>query len=317
MAFTHVSTIVSRRHMETDRVVVLDLQDPDGWPLPPFTAGAHLDVVLPGGYVRQYSLCGDPADRTKYQVGVLDAAGGRGGSAALHRLAAGDPVPVSLPRNHFPLAPAAARHILIAGGIGVTPFMSMIPELARRGEGFELHVCTRSLEATPFLAALARLAAEGRAFLHHDGGDPRQGLDVRSLLAQPGPSEHVYCCGPAPLMDAVAEAAAHWPEGTVHFERFGAPPAAAAGGDAAYTIELARSAREIRVQPGQAMSAALAAAGIALDVSCQAGTCGACRTRYTAGSPIHRDLVLRPAERGEYLMPCVSGCAGQRLVLDL
>jgi len=317
MAITHVTTVVRSRRMETERIVALELEDPDRWQLPPFTAGAHVDVVLPGGYIRQYSLCGDPMNDRCYRIGVLEVQDGRGGSAAVHRLAVGDNVPVSLPRNHFPLATSAGRHILIAGGIGVTPFLSMVPVLRRMGSRFILHVCTRSETATPFRSALTPLLADHLACLHHDDGDPSRGLDVRRLLAAPKLGDHVYCCGPTPLMDAVAQAASHWPDGTVHFERFGAPPMEVGGSEAAYTVELARSQREVTVKPGQTMAAALIAAGVAIDVSCEAGTCGTCRTRYLAGVPLHRDLVLRPAERAEFLMPCVSGCAGAHLVLDL
>lgn len=317
MAYTHITTVVTRRTIEADGIVALDLQDPDRWPLPGFTAGSHIDVVLPGGLLRQYSLCGDPADRLRYRVGVLDVKGGRGGSAAVHQFQVGDIVSVSLPRNHFPIADVATKHVLIGGGIGITPLLSMVSELRRRGADFFLQICARSAKVTPFKDELDAIVREGRAAIHYDGGDPTAGLDLQELLRNPSKGDHVYCCGPGGFMDAVAAATSHWPEETVHFERFGAPPAAANRTGTAYTIELARSKRELIVAPGQTMSDAIKAADIALDTSCQAGTCGACKTRYLSGSPIHRDMVLRRAERGAYVTPCVSGCASDRMVLDL
>ena len=317
MAHTHVRTLVTRRSMETHGVVALDLQDPERWPLPPFTAGAHVDIVLSDGLVRQYSLCGDPADGARYRIAVLHAKDGRGGSAAVHRLNVGDTVLVSLPRNHFPIAEGAKRHIMLAGGIGVTPFLSMIPELRRRGEDFQLRLYTGGPESTPFLESLANLRDEGRVSIHHRLRDLANLAALRESLGRPEPGDHVYCCGPEQFMDLVAEATRHWPEEAVHFERFRPPEPSGDPTETGYVVELVRSGRSVPVGQGQSMSDALKAAGIEIDTSCGAGTCGTCKTRYLAGTPIHRDLVLRRSEREQYLTPCVSSCSSSTIELDL
>jgi vanillate O-demethylase ferredoxin subunit len=302
----------------TERVKTFELHDPDDWELPPFTPGAHVEVHLPGDHARKYSLFGDPHDSRRYHLGVLLQSDGRGGSLAFHtRVEPGTVLSISLPKNHFPLASSAERHIFIAGGIGITPFLSMIPAVVRAGEDFVLHYCTRTPADTPFLEKLAPFAESGRVVVHHDDGDPRQGLDVSSLLRTRRDGDHVYCCGPEPLMQAVQVAAAHWPAGTVHFERFNPPAPLPAKDGATYVLELARSGTSIEVAPGQSMAGALLAAGVGIDLSCEAGTCGSCRTRYLAGKPEHRDFVLRAEERGEFLMPCVSSCRAGPIVLDL
>src|SRR5215471_8269959 len=175
-----------------------ELVDPRGRDLPRFTAGAHVDLRF-GGLVRQYSLCNDPAERRRYCIAVLRENESRGGSRHLHdNVRVGDLLEVSLPRNNFPLAAAAERHLLIAGGIGIAPIMSMIAELQRRQADFQLHYCTHSPERTAFREALSPLAGDGRARFHHDGGDPTRGLDIAAALSDPRPGTHLYYCGPAP-----------------------------------------------------------------------------------------------------------------------
>ena len=316
--FQHVMTVVRAKRRVAEQALEITLADPDDWELPPFAPGAHIDVHLPGGIVRQYSLCGDPREGRRYRLGVLLQAAGRGASRALHdTVGIGDVLPVSLPRNHFPLAADARRHVFIAGGIGITPFLSMARSLGAAGGDFHLYACARSLATAPFIDDLRPLLASGRASAHHDGGDPGRGLDLRALLAVPQPGTHVYCCGPAGMMEAVAAASAGWPAGTVHFERFQPPGEVLPAQGAPFSVRLSRSGRVIPVAPGQSIARALIQHGVALDVSCEAGTCGTCRTRYLEGQPEHRDLVLRPHERARYIMPCVSGCLSSHLVLDL
>lgn len=316
-----VSTVVRSVQPETDRIKVYDLMDSEDWELPPFTPGAHIDVYLPGGYVRQYSLCGDPADRHRYRVAVLREPVGRGGSAAFHEhVSKGTVLPVSLPRNRFPLSPDATRHIFIAGGIGITPFMSMIPVLRSEKRDFYLHVCTRRRDDTPFLALLDQLADRGLAEFHHDGGDPSRGLNLTRLLAQPRDGEHVYCCGPVGLMDAVRKATATWAPGRVRFESFStvAQDHPVQPSAVAYVVELARSGRKIEVAAGETMLTALRRNGIAILSGCEMGNCSTCRVRYLAGEPEHRDFVLSPEERQQFLTSCVSGSRdGKPIVLDL
>ena len=207
------------------RINGYELVDPDGKDLPPFTAGAHISVRLMEGIVRDFSLWNDPAERVRYCIAVLRE--GHATSRLHEEVRVGNLVAVSMPRNNFPLAAAAERHLLIAGGIGITPIMAMIAELRRRRAEFHVHYCTRSPDETAFLDDLAMLAALGRLQFHHDGGDPTKGLDIAATLRESRPGTHLYYCGPAGMMAAAAKASAHWPPGTVHFEFFAGPDAVA------------------------------------------------------------------------------------------
>ena len=207
------------------RINGYELVDPDGQELPPFTAGAHISVQVSAGIVRDFSLWNDPAERNRYCIAVLREGSG---SQLLHEeVRVGNLVAVSMPCNNFPLAAEAERHVLLVGGIGITPIMAMIAELRRRRAEFHLHYCTRSPEDTAFLDDLVVLAAQGRVQFHHDGGNPANGLDIAATLGEPQPGTHLYCCGPAGMMAAAAKASAHWPAGTVHFEFFAGPNAVA------------------------------------------------------------------------------------------
>jgi ferredoxin-NADP reductase len=207
------------------RINGYELVDQGGQDLPPFTAGAHISVRLSAEIVRDFSLWNDPVERTRYSIAVLREGPG---SARLHEEArVGNLVTTSMPRNNFPLAASAERHLFIAGGIGITPIMAMIAELRRRHSEFHLHYCTRSPEETAFLDDLAVLAAQGRVQFHHDGGDPANGLDIAATLRDCRLGTHLYYCGPAGMMAAAAAASAHWPAGTVHFEFFAGPNAVA------------------------------------------------------------------------------------------
>ncbi len=207
---------------ETAMIRSFDLAAPNGWELPPFTAGAHIIVHLPSGHERQYSLSGDPADKAHYRLGVLKLENGRGGSAAFHeQIKLGDSLSVSLPRNHFGLEETAQHFRFIAGGIGLTPFMSMMPVLEREGRAFHLDICTRARVDTPFLDDLDKLVAQGVASFHHDGGNPENGLQVEDSLREVDLGLHIYCCGPLGLMKAVRKTSRHWPRDNIHFELFG------------------------------------------------------------------------------------------------
>ena len=204
-----------------------ELVDPNGRDLPRFSAGAHIGVRLGDQVWRDYSLWNDPAERRRYCIAVLREKLGEGSRHLHDQVRVGDIVEVSLPRNHFPLAEGAERHLFLAGGIGITPIMAMIAELRHRRAEFRLHYCTRSPEETAFLDDLAILAAQGRVRFHHDGGDPANGLDIAATLRECRPGTHLYYCGPAGMMAAAAAASAHWPAGTVHFEFFAGPNAVA------------------------------------------------------------------------------------------
>jgi ferredoxin-NADP reductase len=207
------------------RINGYELVDPEGHDLPGFAAGAHISVRMLEGLVRDFSLWNDPAERGHYCIAVLRE--GQASSQFHEAVRVGDVVQGSVPRNNFPLAAEAERHLLIAGGIGITPIMAMIAELRRRRAEFRVHYCTRSPEETAFLDDLAVLAAQGRVRFHHDGGDPANGLDIAATLRACRPGTHLYYCGPAGMMAAAATASAHWPPGTVHFEFFAGPNAVA------------------------------------------------------------------------------------------
>jgi ferredoxin-NADP reductase len=291
--------------------------DPRGRDLPRFTAGAHVDLRF-GDFVRPYSLCNDPAERRRYCVAVLREDASRGGSRYLHdTIRAGDLIDVSMPRNNFPLESEAEQHLLIAGGIGIAPIMSMIAELQRRRADFQLHYCARSAVRTAFGDDLALIAADGRVHFHYDGGDPARGLDIGALLHDPPQGTHLYYCGPAGLMAAAAEATKGWPAGTVHCEYFTATPAANVVEDKPFRVRLAKRGVEYEIPVGQTIVGVLRRHGITVPTSCELGYCGACVTRYLAGEPDHRDQVLREYGRGRFVLICCARSKTPVLDLDL
>jgi len=298
-------------------VCALSLVAADGGALPAFTAGAHVDVHLPGGLVRQYSISNDPADARQYVLGVQLAADSRGGSRAVHeQLAPGQTLRIGAPRNHFALAPAVRHSLLIAGGIGITPLLAMARQLAREGASFALHYAARDAGRAAFRAEIEASAWAGAARFHV--GPDR--LDVRALLAEQAAGTHVYVCGPRRLIDAVTDAAEQldWTGERVHHEFFAGPQAPPPDEDRPFEIEL-RSGRVIPVAAGQSAAHALIAAGLPLLTSCEQGVCGTCLTRVVAGEPEHRDLYLTPEEQAanDQFLPCCSRARGPRLVVDL
>jgi ferredoxin-NADP reductase len=263
-------------------------------------------------------LCNDPAERRRYCIAVLRESGSRGGSRYLHDVArVGDLVEVALPRNNFPLATTAERHLLLAGGIGIAPIMSMISELQRRGAEFEAHYCTRSAETTAFRSELQPLAAAGWLHFYHDGGDPLRGLDIAAVLRNPKPKTHVYYCGPAPFMAAAAQVSQHWPPGNVHCECFTAMPDREIDEDRPFRVKLAKSGRDYLVRVGETIAGVLQKQGVAVRTSCELGYCGTCVTLYLAGEPDHRDQVLDENSRKRYVLICCSRAKTPVLELDL
>jgi ferredoxin-NADP reductase len=310
----YVTTIIRGIREETESIRCLELGDPDDWELPPFSPGAHIDVHLTNDLVRQYSLCGDPSDKKRYYIAVLADRMGRGGSLYIHeKLKVGDALSVSLPRNLFSVASQASYHLLIAGGIGLTPFMSMIPALLQSGQPFHFHVCTKDRTHTPFRAQLDGLIKRGLVTLHHRGRGADTGLDIAQLLKVQQPNAHVYCCGPQRMIEEFQTTTRSWPENNVHYERFSAESAVGN----AYTLELSKSGRSIEVMESETMVSALNRNGFAVRTACRAGICGICRINYLEGKPDHRDHVLSDEQRRISLMPCVSGSLSPSLVLDL
>ena len=321
---------VTARTEEAEGIAGFRLEAADGGPLPGFGAGAHIELRLPGhgaALVRPYSLCnappppGQPADH--YALGVLREPASRGGSRAMHeQVRPGDLLQASAPRNLFPLAAAAPHHLLVAGGIGITPLLAMAEALAGQGAGFTLHHATRSLARTPYRARIAAAPWADRVHHHVDDGPAAQRFEAARVLAGAPTGSHLYVCGPQGFMAAVLAAAraAGWPDARLHSESFGgAAHAAAPGADAPFELQLGRGGRVIPVRADQTALQALQAAGVAVMSSCEQGVCGTCLTRVLDGLPDHRDQYLTPEEQAAHdqFLPCCSRAQGARLVLDL
>lgn len=300
-----------------------ELVDPAGADLPPFTPGAHIDIHLGDGLVRQYSLSNSPDEQKRYVIAVLRDERGRGGSKALHeRLRVQDLLRVSRPRNNFHLVGDARKVILLAGGIGVTPLKSMAHRLEQAGVDYEMHYCAKDASCAAFGAELEPMRANGRLHFHFDGGNPAAGLNIVELLSEPAQGKHVYYCGPGGFMNACAEATGHWPAGTVHFEHFKAPERAGsspAANDAvdSFSVKIASTGQVIEVSKDQSIADALEDAGVAIETSCRAGLCGTCKVRYLSGEVEHNDCILGDDEKSTCLTTCVSRATTRELVLDL
>ncbi len=309
-----------RKTVEADGICSFELADPQGRPLPPFSAGAHVDVFLPHGLVRQYSLCNDPRETHRYQVAVLRHAQSRGGSLAMHALEPGDMVQVGLPRNHFALAHGAQRSLLLAGGIGITPILCMAERLAHAGDAFELHYCARSRQRAAFVERIQQARFGDRARFHFSDGPKEQQFDARQVLGAPDARTHVYVCGPISFMDEVCATALQlgWPADNLHREYF-AGERFDAERNTEFDVRLASSGRVIRVASTQTVTAALAANGVEVPISCAEGVCGTCLTKVLHGEPEHRDRFLTARERAaqDCFTPCCSRARGPLLVLDI
>jgi vanillate O-demethylase ferredoxin subunit len=299
---------------EADGIASFEFR-PESGEIEPVTPGAHIDVVLPNGLTRQYSLINTAGETTGYRVAVKRDPKSRGGSHYMHdSLRVGTPVTITGPRNNFPLSEDAAHSVFIAGGIGVTPIVSMIERLTALGKTSELVYAVRSKRDVAFHQRLT--AAAGKAHVHVDevvGGI----FDVAAHLKDLPPDTHIYCCGPGPMLDAFVAATADRDPAYVHLERFTAealPPR-----EGAFVVELARSGKTVEVEDGESILAALRKVGIEPVTSCEEGVCGTCETRVLEGIPDHRDVVLSNAERAanKTMMICCSGSASPRLVLDL
>jgi ferredoxin-NADP reductase len=311
----HIQTVVREAEPAGPGIRRLTLMDPDGWTLPRARPGAHIDLYLPGGLTRSYSLCGDPAQADRYVVAVKREEDGRGGSAFLHdTLAKGDTLGASLPRCTFPLAADAAEHVFVAGGIGVTPYLPMAMSAESAGTPWRLHLLHRSAPP-PLPDMLAPLVASGRATLHDTARHPRPALSA--LLGAAYSGRHAYCCGPAGMIEEFEAATADWSPGTAHVEHFVPPPLLPDSEARPFTLVLARSGPEAALPAGAPLLPAIRALGGTVEASCEGGICGACRVRWLQGPPLHHDRILSPAERERDVMVCVAGCAGPRLVLDL
>lgn len=310
--------VVATRTRVADGVVSLTLRRPDGGALPSWAPGAHIDVLLEGAHgelIRSYSLCGNPAERDVWRIAVLREPQGRGGSAYVHdRLPEGAALRVRGPRNNFPLRPAA-RHLFVAGGVGITPILPMVEAAEAAGADWRLLYGGRTRASMAFLD---RLEPHGDRVLVRPQ-DEYGLLDLAAFLGAPEEDTLVHACGPEPLLLAVRKSCAVWPAGTLGVERFAPARPADAGPAGAFELELARSGLTLTVPPDRSVLETVEAAGVDVDSSCREGTCGTCETDVLDGTPDHRDSLLTEEERacGETMLICVSRSRGPRLILDL
>ena len=305
--------------LQADGIHAFELVDPDAALLPPAAAGAHVDVHLPGGLMRSYSLAGDPADRTAWTLGVLREVNGQGGSKAMHQsVHVGELLMVGAPRNAFPMASSAAHTVLLAGGIGITPIKAMAHTLTAQGKSFEVHYCARTARNVAFTRELRALVPPDKLHFHFDNGVPSQGLNITDLLKQQPNGGHLYYCGPGGFMKACAEASTHWAPGSVHFEHFKPPEQASKSvPDASFEVRLARTGITVPVLPDQSIVRAIELAGHRVPTSCLSGLCGSCKVDYLEGDVEHNDYILSDEEKTRCMTLCVSRSRSPMLVIDL
>lgn len=319
MSDTPVKLRLRQIRLEAQDIVSFEFVAADGGALPVFTAGAHIDFLLPGERVRSYSLVNDPVETHRYVVAVLREREGRGGSAWLHdHPRVGVELLVRPPVNDFALVEDAPESVFIAGGIGITPFLAMARQLQRQGRAWHLHHAVRSPGHAAFANELQALdGGQGRVTLHAGATEQAQRLDIARLVASARIGAHLYCCGPARMIDAFQAACASRPASHVHVERFAASSAAAI--DGGFELVLQRSGRRIPVAPGKTILDALLDNAVQVQYACSAGVCGTCMTGVVEGEPDHRDEYLTDEEKREnrHIMICCSGARSATLVLDL
>ncbi len=304
---------------QTPAIKRFELCPANGGELPAFEAGAHIDVVTGCGR-RSFSLANDPSERDRYVLGVLRETDGRGGSAWMFDVVgAGDTLTVMPPLNNFRLDPDASEHLLIAGGIGITPILAMGHALKAEGAKRTLHYCTKSVGETAFMEEVKEVFGDNVVF-HHDGGDPAKGIKLDQVLGNHADGAHLYICGPSGLLEAVRSASAHWPEGSVHFELFAPSARPTPPPNEAFEIVLSRRKTTLEVPTDKSILQVVREHGLEVDSSCEDGICSTCRTRLLGGVAEHRDDVLSDSEKAENsaVMICISRAkAGEKLILDL
>jgi ferredoxin-NADP reductase len=304
-----------------DAVRLVELRAADGTPLPAFAAGDHVEVHLGPDLRRCYSLVGRPgAVARTYRLAVALDPASRGGSKAVHALRLGQALTISAPRSGFPLAPGPVPAVLIAGGIGITPIITMAYALNAEDRPWQLHYAFRSHAAAALLPELSTLSAPRpeQVRLYPDEPTGRPSIDISALVTEAPPNAELYCCGPAGMLDAFAAATRDLDPARVHVERFTREAPLVTGGDA-LTVRLARSGLTLQVEPEDTILDAVLDAGVDVEYSCMEGICGSCRTRVLCGVPDHRDLVLTEEERavGDTMLICCSRAKGDDLELDL
>ncbi|RYH44434.1 MAG: oxidoreductase [Alcaligenaceae bacterium] len=320
MSTPFLNTLVHDIRSEADGVVSVELRPASADViLPSFNAGAHIDLHLPNGLIRSYSLCNDPGDSGRYVVAVGLDRDSRGGSRYIHtQLAVGTLLQTSAPRNNFRLDETATQYVLVAGGIGVTPLYAMLQRLIQLGRQVTFIYCARSRKEAAFAADITAMAGEMVQVLWHFVDEAGRLPDLPELLSARHPDSRFYCCGPAPMLEAFVQTceALNYPHAAI--ERFSGL-ADAAGAERAYLLELRRSGRTLQVTEGKTVLRVMLEAGLNVDFGCEEGVCGACETRVLEGVVDHKDDLLEKAEKAsnKTMLICVSGCKSERLVLDL
>jgi tetrachlorobenzoquinone reductase len=320
MAESTMQLRVRRISFEAETINSYELVSPAGEDLTPFTAGCHIDLHLSNGMIRNYSLLNDQSETKRYVIAVNKDAAGRGGSKFIHEtVRVGDIITTSHPRNNFALHENAMHSVLIAGGIGITPLLSMIRRLESLGRSWELFYAARTRVTAAFVDELSVIRPDAGRYLHLNFDQEPLGImfDLSAIVNAAPSDAHLYCCGPVPMLEAFEAAAVNRPSDHVHVEYFKAREKPALAGD--FEVQLARSKRTIKVSAGKTILDALLQAGIAANYACTEGVCGTCETRVIEGIPDHRDLFLSKEERAanNTIMICCSGSKSPTLVLDL
>jgi ferredoxin-NADP reductase len=304
----------------TNDVKKFDLVAENDGLLPSFTAGCHIDTITSKGHRRSYSLANSPEQRNHYEIAVLREKDGKGGSVWMHdNLSLGDFIEASVPKNNFPLNEEAKHHLMIAGGIGIVPLLSMGRRLNQIGASATLHYCARSPETTSFTNEVKEAFGDN-VYFHHDGGDPKNGIDLQQVLSNPSDNTCLYVCGPSGLISAVQGASVHWPEGSVRFEKFTADQSEPIhqNKDTAFDIILSRQRKTLSVPPGKSILDIVSDAGLYVSSSCKEGICGSCKIRLLGGNVEHRDNFLQNKEHQQSIMICSSRAKkGETLILDI
>lgn len=319
MSGTLLKAVVSKREKHTDGVIALELSSLNGDELPAFEAGAHIDLHLDDDLIRQYSLCGNPANRNVYRLGVLKDPNSRGGSVAVHeKLQEGVELTISSPRNHFPLAQGAKHSILFGGGIGITPMIAMAHTLAAQNQSFELIYSGRSRETMGFIDELQSSEFADKVTIYVTSEHDRKPYDLPSVLQQAGADAHLYVCGPQGFMDWAIESAqtAGLNDKQIHKEFF---QVEVETGGSSFEVFAQASGVTVQVGENESIADALKAAGIKVQVSCEQGTCGTCLCDVLEGIPEHRDVYLTEDEKedNDQMTLCCSRSLSPRLVLDI
>ncbi len=309
----------------TDTIKSFDLVSADGGHLPSWEAGSHIDIEIDGHMRRSYSLANQPGDTDHWVTAILREEGSTGGSKFMHdKVSVGDELTIAEPpTNHFSLEEKAASHLLIGGGIGITPLLSMGYRLKDIEADFHLHYCTKSKEDTAFYDKVLEVFGSNGVTFHHDGGDPSQGIKLDDVLSAQKKGQHLYLCGPGGLINAARDVASHWQDGTVHFELFASARSEdekteAAEGDQPFEVELKKSGITFTVPADKSIIELLRVNEVDVMYACEEGWCGNCKVGLISGKADHRDEFLDDTDRENFIQVCISrAMPGENLVLDI